>query len=57
MNEDRTKPTSAQLEYCRVLMSELGYDEENLTPGKSLEEMTRSQVSRIIDELRDELQG
>ncbi len=52
--EDRTKPTSAQLKYCRFLMRDLGYDETELYEH-GIEAMTRKQISRLIEELEYEL--
>lgn len=43
------------MDYCRSLIAELGYDEDELTDGRGLDDMTRSQVARLIDELRQEV--
>lgn len=51
--QDRTKPTAAQIEYARDLISKLGYDLD----WYDLDKMTRGQISRLIDELRDEWEG
>ncbi len=53
MAEDRTKPTSAQLDYLRYLINELGHDPDWYDTSK----MTRLQVANLIDELRAELEG
>ena len=50
---ERTKPTQAQLDYARDLILKLGYDMD----WYDLEAMTRSQIARLIDELRDEWEG
>ena len=51
--EDRKKPTSAQIDYARYLLRELGYDEQEY----DIESMTRLQLANFIDELRKELEG
>lgn len=53
MAEDRTKPTSAQIDYARHLISELGYDMD----WYDIEGMTRLQLANLIDDLRKELEG
>lgn len=53
MAEDRTKPTSAQIDYAHKLMSELGYDPD----WYDVESMTRLQLANLIDELKHELEG
>lgn len=50
---ERKKPTQAQLDYARDLILKLGYDMD----WYDLESMTRSQLARLIDELRDEWEG
>ncbi len=47
---ERKKPTQAQLDYANDLIQKLGYDPD----WYDLEKMTRSQLARLIDELRDE---
>ena len=44
------RPTSAQLDYARFLMAELGYDEDDY----DIENMTRSRLANFIDDLRYE---
>jgi hypothetical protein len=52
--EDRTrKPTSAQIDYARYLLNELGYDEQEY----DIEGMTRLALANLIDDLRKELNG
>ena len=51
--EDRTRPTAAQIEYATELINKLGYDMD----WYNFEAMTRSRLARLIDELRDELEG
>lgn len=53
MTEDRTKPTSAQIDYARHLLNELGYDPD----WYDVESMTRLKLANLIDELRHELEG
>lgn len=59
MTEDKTKPTQKQLDYARSLMAELGYDCDNIYEmcNKDLYDMTRKEVSQLIDDLKDELEG
>ena len=56
---DRTKPTAAQIEYCQSLMWRLGYDEADVRDitGADFDDLSRSQMARLIDELRDEWEG
>ena len=51
--QDRTKPTSAQIDYARYLLQELGYDEQEY----DIEGMTRLSLANLIEELRHELEG
>ena len=51
--QDRTKPTQAQIDYARDLILKLGYDLD----WYELDKMSRSQLARLIDELRDEWEG
>ena len=50
---DRAKPTTAQIYYATDLIEKLGYDIEDY----DFDNMTRSQMARLIDELRDEWEG
>ena len=47
---DTTKPTNFQIEYARELMQMAQNDVE----WYAIERMTRSQLARLIDKLRDE---
>nr|DAS04189.1 MAG TPA: Protein of unknown function (DUF3072) [Caudoviricetes sp.]DAT02734.1 MAG TPA: Protein of unknown function (DUF3072) [Caudoviricetes sp.] len=47
------QPTKGQLEYAKILLRELGYDLEDYP----VEDMSKQQVSELIDELKDELYG
>ncbi len=51
MAEDRTKPTTAQIEYARHLLNELGYDPD----WYDVEAMSRLKLANLIDDLRHEL--
>ena len=51
--EDKTKPTQKQLDYATYLINELGYDMD----WYALEAMSRTQLGKLIDELRKELEG
>jgi len=53
MQRDERKATAAQIEYARDLILKLGYDLD----WYALESMNRGQISRLIDELRDEWEG
>lgn len=53
MQRDDRKATAAQIDYARDLILKLGYDLDWYDLGK----MTRGQIARLIDELRDELEG
>lgn len=59
MFEDKTKPTQKQLDYARKLMEELGYDCDDIYEihGKDFYDLTRTEVSQLIDDLKDELEG
>ena len=59
MFEDKTKPTQKQLDYARNLMSQLGYDCDDIYGiyGKDFYDLTRREVSQLIDDLKDELEG
>ncbi len=59
MAEDKTKPTNKQLDYARDLMAQLGYDCDNIYEmyGKDFYDLTRKEVSQLIDDLKDELEG
>jgi len=51
--QDRTKPTTAQIDYATDLILKLGYDLD----WYDLEKMSRSQLARLIDELKNEWEG
>lgn len=51
--QDRTKPTQAQIDYATDLILKLGYDLD----WYDLEKMSRSQLARLIDELKNEWEG
>lgn len=53
MQRDDKPATAAQIEYARDLICKLGYDLD----WYDLDKMTRGQISRLIDELRDEWEG
>lgn len=59
MFEDKMKPTFKQLGYARKLMAELGYDCQDIYEmyGKDFDDLTRREVSQLIDYLKDELEG
>ena len=50
MQRDERKATAAQIEYARDLILKLGYDLD----WYDLDKMNRGQISRLIDELKDE---
>lgn len=52
MERDKRPPTMAQIEFVYELIRETKSDVEWYTP----ERMTRGQVARLIDRLRDELE-
>jgi hypothetical protein len=57
---DTKKPTQAQIDYAYDLMEQLGYEETDvpeLTDGIEFDSLTRSQMARLIDGLRNELEG
>ena len=45
--------TNAQIAYAQALLRELGYD----TQDSPLSEMSKHEVSKLIDDLKDELYG
>ena len=47
------QPTKGQLEYAKILLRELGYDVDDYP----LLDMDSAEVSELIDELKDELDG
>jgi len=51
--DNRKRPTQAQIDYANDLIQKLGHDPD----WYDLEKMTRSQIARLIDELRDEWEG
>jgi len=53
MQRDDRKATAAQIDYARDLILKLGYDLDLY----DLDKMTRGQISRLIDELRNEWEG
>ena len=52
MERDTRPPTKAQIDYARQLINDTGNDPE----WYCVERMTRGQVARLIDRLRDELE-
>jgi hypothetical protein len=50
MQRDERPATAAQIEYATDLILKLGYDLD----WYDLDKMTRGQISRLIDELKDE---
>lgn len=50
MTEDRTRPTAAQIDYARELISDLGYDQD----WYDVQSMTRLKLANLIDDLRAE---
>ena len=59
MIEDKTKPTFKQLGYARKLMAELGYECQDIYEmcGKDFDDLTRREMSQLIDDLKEELEG
>ena len=53
MQRDERPATTAQIEYATDLILKLGYDLD----WYDLDKMTRGQISRLIDELKDEWEG
>jgi len=53
MQRDERPATKAQIEYATDLLLKLGYDLD----WYDLEAMSWSQISRLIDELKDEWEG
>lgn len=53
MQKDERKPTTAQIDYATDLILKLGYDLD----WYDLEKMSRSQLARLIDELKSEWEG
>lgn len=47
------QPTKGQLEYAKILLRELGYDLDDY----AVEDMSKQQVSELIDDLKNELCG
>nr|DAX26975.1 MAG TPA: Protein of unknown function (DUF3072) [Caudoviricetes sp.] len=45
--------TNAQIAYAQALLRELGYDLDDY----AVEDMSKQQVSELIDELKDEFYG
>lgn len=52
-DDERKQPTQAQIDYATDLILKLGYDLD----WYDLEKMSRSQLARLIDELRNEWEG
>lgn len=52
MSESK-EPTRAQIDYATDLINKLGYAPDHYDFSR----MTRSQMARLIDELRKELEG
>lgn len=57
--QDRSKPTAAQIDYARKLLQEAGYDGDDVREifGKGFDELTRSEMARLIDGMKKELEG
>ena len=53
MQRDDRPATKAQIEFATDLICKLGYDLD----WYDLDKMTRGQISRLIDELKDEWEG
>lgn len=55
--QDRSKPTAAQIDYARKLLQEAGYDRYDILDlyGKDFDALTRSEMARLIDDMRSEL--
>jgi hypothetical protein len=51
--DDKTKATNAQVKYATDLLNKLGYDLD----WYDLEKMSRDQISKLIDELKNEWEG
>ena len=47
------KPTWKQISYAKALLRKLGYDADDY----DFENMTKEEVSELIDELKDEWEG
>ena len=47
------QPIKGQLEYAKILLRELGYDEADYPLAK----MSKQEISKLIDDLKDELYG
>lgn len=47
------KPTMAQIKYATDLLRKLGYD----VADYDFDKMTKAEVSKLIDELKDEYEG
>ena len=56
---DRTKPTTAQIDFAERLMIETGYDAYDVRDmyGKEFDELTRSEMARFIDMMKAERDG
>ena len=57
--QDRTKPTQAQIDYACRLLVDLGYMRDDVRDmvGKDFDDLTRGELSRLIDELKHEFEG
>ena len=55
--QDRRQPTQAQLDYARKLLQEAGYDRFDVLDmyGRDFDALTRSEMARLIDDMRKEL--
>ena len=53
------EPTSAQIKYAEKLMAELGYEDSDVHEifGKDFDDLSRDEMRRLIDELKDEWEG
>lgn len=58
MNAD-AKPTNAQIEYAEDLLQKLGYEKYDVFEmrGKDFDDLTRSEMSELISELKEEWGG
>ena len=57
--ENKATPTQAQLDYARKLMTDLGYDCQDIREmcGKDFDDLTRFEMSSLIGNLKDEMEG
>jgi len=52
-------PTRKQIEYAKDLMHKLGYDDDNIFEmlGKDFNDLTKYEMSQLIDTLKEEWEG